>query len=405
MIGSSEMRRLTTDPAMDIMPESGPPTADRSRSFASLPTGERRDPPDLARRWVGPEAERLPARLRAALVVARRSLAGRGRATLPRKGPGRRRPVEAASTSCRWTAASPGPSHPAGGRRGRRPLRSPPTDATWPTAPASALARYIAVVELGPDYMPTGAARRVTRGRIWPDGGFCWTRDGKSVVYVQLGHPPAVAGRDHGRPPTAADRDRGPPARFAPTTAARRDRLVFVRGTIRHGHLPVRGRATGGARHHVFVPGRPPPVLPGRPAGRVRVPALRRDGDLAGRRRRFEPKQLTHQPGLGQGSPRWSPDGRRIAFDSQGEDGRWDIWTIDADGGSPRRLTHDPGDENNPNWSRTAASSTSVPYRRTPPRRHSTSGGFPPREAPRSASPRAGATTPASRSTARRSSS
>jgi Tol biopolymer transport system component len=62
--------------------------------------------------------------------------------------------------------------------------------------------------------------------------------------------------------------------------------------------------------------------------------------------------QLTHGPGTWQGSPRWSPDGQRIAFDSQAEDRHWDIWTIGADGGSLRRLTSDPGDENVPSWSR-----------------------------------------------------
>ncbi len=64
------------------------------------------------------------------------------------------------------------------------------------------------------------------------------------------------------------------------------------------------------------------------------------------------PQQITRGPGLWQGSPRWSPDGGRVAFDSQGEDGQWDIWTIDADGGSLRRLTLDPGNENMPSWSR-----------------------------------------------------
>ena len=63
------------------------------------------------------------------------------------------------------------------------------------------------------------------------------------------------------------------------------------------------------------------------------------------------PIQLTHGLGLWQGSPRWSPDGRRIAFDSFGEDGQWDIWTIDADGGSLHRLTSNPADENLPSWS------------------------------------------------------
>jgi tricorn protease len=57
-------------------------------------------------------------------------------------------------------------------------------------------------------------------------------------------------------------------------------------------------------------------------------------------------EQLTRGPGTWQSSPRWSPDGSRIAFDSRGEDGHWDIWTIAADGGPPRRLTQNPGDDN-----------------------------------------------------------
>jgi dipeptidyl aminopeptidase/acylaminoacyl peptidase len=63
-------------------------------------------------------------------------------------------------------------------------------------------------------------------------------------------------------------------------------------------------------------------------------------------------QQETHGPGLFQGTPRWSPDGSRIAFDSLAEDGHWDIWTMDADGGSLRRMTHLPGNENSPSWSR-----------------------------------------------------
>ena len=50
--------------------------------------------------------------------------------------------------------------------------------------------------------------------------------------------------------------------------------------------------------------------------------------------------------------PRWSPDGRSIAFDSQAEDGRFDVWTIGVDGSGLRQVTHDPADENTPSWSR-----------------------------------------------------
>lgn len=51
------------------------------------------------------------------------------------------------------------------------------------------------------------------------------------------------------------------------------------------------------------------------------------------------------------GSPRWSPDGKRIAFDALGKAGGWDIWVVEANGGSPRQLTHGPADNAIPSWS------------------------------------------------------
>jgi Tol biopolymer transport system component/predicted Ser/Thr protein kinase len=57
--------------------------------------------------------------------------------------------------------------------------------------------------------------------------------------------------------------------------------------------------------------------------------------------------------GRGMGTPRWSPDGRWLAFDAQSEpDGNWDIYVIDAAGGQPRQLTRDPAFDNFPSWSR-----------------------------------------------------
>jgi len=56
------------------------------------------------------------------------------------------------------------------------------------------------------------------------------------------------------------------------------------------------------------------------------------------------------------GTPRWSPDGRWIAFDSRFNDkataGNPDIYIISADGGQPRRLTTDPAEDIVPSWSR-----------------------------------------------------
>jgi TolB protein len=54
-------------------------------------------------------------------------------------------------------------------------------------------------------------------------------------------------------------------------------------------------------------------------------------------------------------SPSWSPDGRRIAYESTAGTGPRDltneIWVIGADGSHPVRLTHDQLNDNRPVWS------------------------------------------------------
>jgi Tol biopolymer transport system component len=60
--------------------------------------------------------------------------------------------------------------------------------------------------------------------------------------------------------------------------------------------------------------------------------------------------QLTSFGGPDVGTPRWSPDGRYIAFDSKATGNR-DIYVIGADGGKPRILT-EGADDVRPSWSR-----------------------------------------------------
>jgi len=50
------------------------------------------------------------------------------------------------------------------------------------------------------------------------------------------------------------------------------------------------------------------------------------------------------------GTPRWSPDSRRLVFDSL-EAGDWNLYVIDADGGVPRRLTPEPSVDYTGTWS------------------------------------------------------
>ena len=51
------------------------------------------------------------------------------------------------------------------------------------------------------------------------------------------------------------------------------------------------------------------------------------------------------------GTPGWSPDGQTIAFDSNLE-GQYEIYTIPASGGKPRRLTSHPANDHVPSFSR-----------------------------------------------------
>jgi Tol biopolymer transport system component len=72
------------------------------------------------------------------------------------------------------------------------------------------------------------------------------------------------------------------------------------------------------------------------------------DPDL---RPRGEARRLTHQRAWNFGLA-WTRDGRSIVFDSQGEDGHFDVWTIGVDGSGLRQVTHDPADDIVPSWSR-----------------------------------------------------
>jgi serine/threonine protein kinase/Tol biopolymer transport system component len=61
-------------------------------------------------------------------------------------------------------------------------------------------------------------------------------------------------------------------------------------------------------------------------------------------------QQITNFGGALGGAPRWSPDSRWIALDSRAS-GSPEIYVIAADGGSPRRLTNDPHNNMFPSWS------------------------------------------------------
>lgn len=62
-------------------------------------------------------------------------------------------------------------------------------------------------------------------------------------------------------------------------------------------------------------------------------------------------RQITHVNGPITGTPRWSPDGTRIAFDAR-VDGNGDIYTVAIDSGKLTRITSDKATDHIPSWSR-----------------------------------------------------
>jgi Tol biopolymer transport system component/DNA-binding winged helix-turn-helix (wHTH) protein len=60
--------------------------------------------------------------------------------------------------------------------------------------------------------------------------------------------------------------------------------------------------------------------------------------------------QLTHPP-LQAGLPRWSPDGRKIAFMAAKPGGAWKIYVMPSGGGSPEELLPNEESQRHPNWS------------------------------------------------------
>ncbi len=202
----------------------------------------------------------------------------------------------------------------------------------------------IHILELQQNLRPQGPPRRLIGLQLGMTfAGLAWAADGQSLVYS-----PGNLYRVPLRGAPAGERiGLAAPLAVSPAVSRALDRLAFARGIddrdiwkLEEGRPPVSFiSSTLTDQNPQFSPDG---TRIAHVSGEIFVSQA--DGS--------NPIQLTDGLGRQVGSPQWSPDGRWIAFDSQGQDGNWDIFVIDAAGGPPRRFTTDPSNEHRPSWSR-----------------------------------------------------
>jgi eukaryotic-like serine/threonine-protein kinase len=195
--------------------------------------------------------------------------------------------------------------------------------------------------------------RRLTSQRLFYIYSLAWTRDGSAIIYAAVGDSLSSLWRvpidGHGAPERIEESD----IAATPPLARSRDRLAFTRMSLDSDIY--RSQAGGPVQLVAGSSFRDEDSDLSRDGRRLAFSSARADGKTndiwIAEADGSNPQQLTHGPGVSQGSPSWSPDGRRIAFDARGEDARIHLWMIDADGGAPRRLTAEKDEQVVPTWS------------------------------------------------------
>jgi len=349
LVGSSDVRRLTTDPAAELAPQWSPD----GRQIAYV----RVQPPGTSQQLRVMSAlggsdravSDFPAWYHSSWSADGRYLAV-GRASVPGVPPeGNGVSLIALDGSELRALTRPGTSAsdytPAFSGDGRRL--------------AYASCRYttlrfdcqVEVQSLDASLHASGPPRRVTRASHRRISGIVWTRDDKFIIYG-AGLPSYLwrVAADGSSPPERIE-EAGEGAGF-PALSVSTDSLAFSRAfndNDVYRFEPGRGtspaaRSTAQDAQPEFSPDGLSFAFCSDRSGSVEVWIAAADGSGA--------RQLTRGPGAEQCSPTWSADGRQIAFDSVGDDGLSQIWTIDVNGGALKRITSGPGPHNVPRWSR-----------------------------------------------------
>ncbi len=209
--------------------------------------------------------------------------------------------------------------------------------------------------------LPGGRPRQITF-----DGsainGLAWTPDSHEIVYasdrfdgygnLRLWRVP-LSGGSSVLIPTRGDRD------VFPTITPDGQRLAYAEGTMVRNSFWRHGIAEAGTPEAAperliyssakeisaeYSPDGTRIVFNSRRSGHDEIWVCERDGR--------NPVQLTFFGGPRTGTPRWSPDGRSIVFDSWFEGPRARVYVLSAEGGTPRRVLPDSVHGGEPFWSR-----------------------------------------------------
>ncbi len=205
--------------------------------------------------------------------------------------------------------------------------------------------------------LPGGPARRLTFGKYSMCWSLSWTTDASEILFSSMSGGSGTSRMARVSLKNGPPQPLAGPGEEASWGAIQGHRMVYVQG---NPSPPTVYRIPG--REPARYDRAPEPVVTS--AGGNRNASFSPDG----RRIAFE-SMRGGLPGIWisdadgshptqpvsfesyMGTPRWSPDGRRLVFDSL-QAGNWDLYLTDLEGGAPRRLTQEPSEDGTGTWSR-----------------------------------------------------